>query len=196
MSTMENNSLFRQEIRPFLLQFSLLIVASFMGDLVLHFFDLIWVGRYLGIPGTVMIILSLLYSLRKRKVIRIGNPKALLNLHETFTWLGSLMVIVHAGVHFNAILPWLALIGMVINVLSGLIGQRLLVRSRRHLREIEEKYRLRGFSRKEIEKEIFWDSVAFDLMAKWRVIHFPISFIFAIFAIGHIVSILLFWEWR
>ena len=193
---MSGPSLFRHEIGPFVGQFSLLIAASFLGDVALHHFNLIWVGRYLGIPGTLLILLSLLYSMRKRKIISSGNPKKLLALHETFTWLGCLMVIVHAGVHFNAVLPWLALIGMVINVLSGLVGQRLLLRSRRYLTEVEEKYRLKGLSKDEIEKEVFWDSVAFDLMAKWRVVHFPISFVFAVLAVGHIVSIFMFWEWR
>jgi len=193
---MEARSLFRSEIAPFVSQFALLIGASFLGNVALQYFELIWVGRYLGIPGTILIVLSLLYSLRKRKIIQTGSPKTLLTLHETFTWLGCLMVIVHGGTYFNAVLPWLALVGMIINVLSGLVGQRLLVRSRRHMKEAEERYRQQGFSDKEIEKEVFWDTVAFDLMAQWRVLHFPISFIFAALSIGHIISILMFWEWR
>lgn len=191
-----NKSLFRQELLPFFGQFSLLVLASIISDFLLHQFNLVWVGRYMGIPGTIIILLSLLYSLRKRKIITIGSPKALLWLHETLTWIGSLMVLVHAGIHFNAVLPWLAMIGMVINVLSGLVGQRLLHRSRQHLREKEEKYLLHGLSKEEVEREIFWDAVTYDMMAKWRVVHFPISFLFAAFTLGHIVSIFLFWGWR
>lgn len=193
---MERRSLYQSEIRPFMVQFAALIAASFLGDVILHAFDLVWVGRYLGIPGTLMILVSLLYSLRKRKVIGLGSPKVYLAFHETFTWLGCLMVIVHAGLHFNNVLPWLALIGMVVNVLSGLVGQRLLVRSRRHLAEEKEKYRLQGMTKDKIDKELFWDSVAYDLMAKWRVVHFPISLIFALLALGHILTVFMFWEWR
>jgi hypothetical protein len=69
--------------------------------------NLVWVGRYLGIPGTILIIGSLVYSLRKRKYITTGSAKSLLHLHEIGAWLGSLMVLLHAGIHFNAILPWL-----------------------------------------------------------------------------------------
>jgi hypothetical protein len=39
------------------------------------------------------------------------------------TWLGSLMVLIHAGIHFNAILPWLATIAMGVNVISGMVGK-------------------------------------------------------------------------
>ena len=110
--------------------------------------------------------------------------------------MGSLLVLVHAGIHLNTILPWLAMIGLIVNVLSGLVGQRLLHRSRQHLLELEEKYRLSGMSAEDIEKEVFWDSVTYDLMAKWRVVHFPISLAFAVLTLGHIISIFLFWEWR
>lgn len=191
-----DKSLLRQEVVPFFGQFFMLVLVAVMSDQILHYFQLVWVGRYLGIPGTILIVLSLLYSLRKRKIIKSGSPKLLLWMHETLTWIGSLLVLVHAGIHFNTILPWLAMIGLIINVLSGLVGQRLLHRSRQHLLELEEKYRLSGMSKDDIEKEVFWDSVTYDLMAKWRVVHFPISLAFAVLTLGHIVTIFLFWEWR
>ena len=189
-------SLLRQEVVPFLLKTSILIIVAVLSDLVMHEFGYEWVGRYLGIPGTILIILSFLYSLRKRKMITIGNPKTLLSLHETLTWVGSLLVLMHASVHFYTILPWLATIGLLINVISGLVGQHLLQRSRKHLLELEEKYRLRGMSKDDIEREVFWDSVTYDLMAKWRIVHFPISLAFIVLTAGHIISIFLFWEWR
>ena len=188
-------SLFRQEIVPFLGQFSLLLVGSLLGIFVLFYLQQEWIGRWLGIPGVLLIMLSFLYSLRKRKIITFGNPKALLWLHEVFTWTGSLFVLIHAGLHFNAILPWLAMIGMILNVLSGMVGQRLLHRSKMHLTEMQDTYRLKGMSKQEIEQEIFWDSVTYDLMAKWRVVHFPISLAFGVIALGHIISILMFWIW-
>lgn len=191
-----NKSLFRLEILPFLFQFTVLLAATILGDYILHRYDLVWVGRYLGIPGTIIILLSLAYSLRKRKVIHSGSPRVLLRMHEIFTWLGALMVLVHAGIHFNTILPWLALAAMVINVVSGMIGRYLLTRSRRHLTEMREKYSMHGLTKIEADKELFWDAVTFELMEKWRAVHFPISYVFAALAIGHIVSIFLFWEWQ
>ena len=77
---------------------------------------------------------SLYYSLRKRKYVTAGDPQTLLKMHEFSAWLGSLMVLIHAGVHFNAILPWLATVAMGVNVVSGMVGKMQLNRSRRHVR--------------------------------------------------------------
>jgi hypothetical protein len=175
---------------------TLLGVATVIGDYLLHRLDLAWVGRYLGIPGTLLIIGSLTYSLRKRKVIASGNVKSWLSMHEIGTWLGSWMVLLHAGVHFNAILPWLATIAMGVNVISGMVGKMLLKRSREHVQAQREHYQLRGLSKAEVEQSVFWESVTFDAMAKWRKVHIPIFIAFAVLALGHIVSIFLFWGWR
>jgi hypothetical protein len=153
------------------------------------------VGRYLGSPGTLLIIGSMVYSLRKRKVITAGNPKTLLNLHEFSAWLGSLMVLIHAGIHFNAILPWLATAAMGVNVISGMVGKLLLNRSRLYVQGKRDGFQLRGLSKPEVEQAVFWDAVTFDTMAKWRKVHIPIFIVFAVLALGHIVSIFLFWGW-
>ncbi len=190
-----DTSLLHREVAPFLLVLVVLVAATLAGDYALHALDLVWVGRYLGIPGTLLILFSFGYSMRKRKLIRAGNPRTLLTVHETFTLLGALMVLIHAGVHFNAILPWLALAGMMLNVVSGLVGKFLLDRSRRHVAERRRLYGLKGLSQVEAEKELFWDAVTYDLMAKWRAVHFPITLVFVVLSLGHIISIFLFWNW-
>ncbi len=190
-----NHSLWRHHILPFSLLIGLLAVATVASDYLLHRLNLVWVGRYLGIPGTVLIIGSMVYSLRKRKIIRSGNPKRLLTLHEFGAWLGSLMVLVHAGIHFNAILPWLATVAMGINVVSGMIGKLLLDRSRRHIQGQRERFELRGLSKPEVEQAVFWDAVTLDAMNQWRRVHIPIFVVFAVLSIGHIFSTFLFWSW-
>ncbi len=189
-------SLIRKEVMPFLVMFGSLIVATIIIDALLHQFELIWIGRYLGIPGTILILLSFFYSMRKRKVISFGKPKALLTLHETFTWMGALMILVHAGIHIYTILPWLALIALLVNVISGMTGQYLLGRSRRFLAEKKETYAKQGLSEEVIEKKLFWDATTFDLMKKWRAVHIPITLAFAVLGITHILSIFLFWQWK
>ena len=189
-------SLIRKEVVPFLVMFGALIFATIVIDALLHQFDLVWVGRYLGIPGTILILLSFLYSMRKRKVIGFGKPKSLLTLHETLTWMGALMILVHAGIHVYAILPWLALIAMLINVISGMTGQYLLNRSRRFLAEKREIYAKSSLSEEAIEKKLFWDATTFELMKKWRAVHLPITLAFVVLGITHILSIFLFWQWK
>ncbi len=188
-------SLWRQHILPFTLLLGLLAAATLAGDYLLHRLNLVWVGRYLGIPGTILIIGSLVYSLRKRKFITAGNPKTLLTLHEFGAWLGSLMVLIHAGIHFNAILPWLATLAMGVNVISGMVGKLLLKRSRLHVQGQREHFQLRGVSRTEVEQAVFWDAVTLDAMTQWRKVHIPIFIVFAVLSLGHIISVFLFWGW-
>ncbi len=189
-------SLVRKEIMPFLLMFGSLILATIITDAVLHILDMTWVGRWLGIPGTLLILFSFFYSLRKRKMINFGKPKTLLFLHETLTWTGSLFILVHAGIHIYDILPWLAILAMLINIISGLTGKYLLDRSRRHIADKKKYYAEQGLSEEEIERNLFWDASTFDLMKKWRVIHLPITLGFGVLALVHIISILMFWEWK
>ncbi|MBK9443815.1 MAG: hypothetical protein IPN53_22000 [Comamonadaceae bacterium] len=190
-----NNSLWGKHVLPFTLLLGALAVAALAGDYVLHRLNLVWVGRYLGIPGTLLIIGSLYYSLRKRKHVTSGDPKTLLKMHEFSAWLGSLMVLIHAGVHFNAILPWLATVAMGINVISGLVGKLLLARAREHMNTQRNHFQLRGLSKPEVEQAVFWDAVAVDAMTRWRKVHIPIFVVFAVLALGHIISVFLFWGW-
>ena len=105
------------------------------------------------------------------------------------------MILIHAGIHFNAILPWLATIAMGVNVISGMVGKMLLDRSRRYLQGRREHFHLRGLSRTDVEQTLFWDAVMLDAMAKWRKVHIPLFLVFAVLALGHIVSVFLFWAW-
>jgi hypothetical protein len=189
-------SLIRKEVIPFLVMFGSLILATIIADALLHHFDLVWIGRWLGIPGSILILLSFFYSMRKRKLISFGKPKTLLILHETLTWIGALMILVHAGIHIYTILPWLALTAMVVSVISGMTGRYLLGRSHRFLAEKKGGYLQQGLSEEAIEKKLFWDATTFELMKKWRSVHLPITLTFAVLSITHILSIFLFWQWK
>lgn len=188
--------LLRREVLPFLVSFAALALVALALDGLLHVFNLLWIGRYLGIPGTLLIIGSTAYSLRKRKLIKSGHPTQLLRWHEFLAWLGSLLVLVHAGVHFNAILGWLAVWAMLINVGSGLTGKFLLDRSRRRLEEARQRMRAHGLADEELEERLYWDSQTFDVVKQWRVVHLPITLAFTVLATSHIVAIFLFWGWK
>ncbi|MGM9488228.1 hypothetical protein [Ideonella sp. YS5] len=188
--------LFRREVLPFVGAFALLALVALALDGVLHLLNLLWIGRWLGIPGTLLIIGSSAYSLRKRKLIQSGHPATLLRWHELLAWLGSLLVLVHAGVHFNAILGWLAVGAMLINVGSGLTGKFLLDRSRRRLEQARQRMRGRGLPESELEDQLYWDSLTFDAVKKWRAVHLPITLAFAVLATAHIAAIFLFWGWK
>ena len=188
--------LITRQILPSLLAFSALVAGALLIDAALHLLNAVWIGRYLGIPGTLLIIFSFGYSLRKRKLISTGNPAQLLRWHERMAWLGSLLVLVHAGIHFNAILGWLAVAAMLINVGSGLTGKFLLNRSRRKLEEAKQHMHQRGIPPEELDEKMYWDSLTFDVVKQWRAVHFPITLAFAVLALAHIIAIALFWGWK
>jgi hypothetical protein len=188
--------LMRHEVLPFFASLAALALAALAVDGVLHVFDLLWVGRWLGIPGTLLIIGSTVYSLRKRKVIALSQPAKLLRWHEGLAWAGSLLVLVHAGVHFNAILGWLAVWAMLVNVGSGLTGKFLLARARRRMDAARLTLRERGLGEAELAERMYWDSMTFDAVRQWRVVHVPITLAFAVLATAHIVAIMLFWGWH
>jgi hypothetical protein len=188
--------LFRREVLPFVGSLVLLAMSALALDGVLHVLDLRWIGRWLGIPGVLLIMASTAYSLRKRKLIQRGHPARLLRWHEWLAWIGSLLVLVHAGVHFNAILGWLAVAAMLINVASGLTGKFLLDRARHRMELARERMRSRGVPEEELDDQLYWDSLTFDAVKQWRVVHFPITLAFTVLALAHIVAIFMFWGWQ
>ncbi len=173
-------SLVVRKIFPSLALYTLLILSAIGLDSLLHRIGLYWIGRYLGILGAVLILASFAYSLRKRKIIETGSPKALLDLHETLAWIGALMILVHAGVHFNALLPWAAVLLMLVAVASGFVGKHLLKNAREALKSKEAS---------------FLDATTVEVMQRWRAVHIPITAIFGTLAVLHILSILIFWRW-
>ena len=48
----------RSEVLPFVWGFALLLAATALSDATLHALQLAWIGRWLGIPGTLLIIAS------------------------------------------------------------------------------------------------------------------------------------------
>lgn len=187
--------LISREVLPFLLALLALGLAALAIDAALHYLNLVWIGRYLGIPGVLLIIGSFGYSLRKRKLISMGTPVKLLHLHEQMAWGGSLLILVHAGIHFNAILGWLAIGAMLVNIVSGLTGKYLLARARHRLEDARSKMRDKGLSPEDVKDQLYWDSLTFDAVKQWRAVHYPISLAFAVLALAHLISIFLFWDW-
>ena len=179
-------------VLPFFQWYALMILIAIAVDYFLHRLNLVWVGRYLGLIGTLFILVSLTYSLRKRKLIEYGSPKQLLKLHENLSWIGSIMLLVHAGIHFNALLPWLAILMLLITVASGLVGKFLLKKANEALKERKQDLINTGITIGEVEKILHFDSITVDLMKKWRVVHLPITLILGILSLMHIVTVIMF----
>lgn len=188
--------LFSREIFPFFGAFFLLAFVALLADALLHYSNMVWIGRYLGIAGVLLILASFKYSLRKRKIIQSGNPSALLRRHEFMAWAGSLLILVHAGIHFNSILGWLAVWAMLINIASGLTGKFLLARVRKRMEQARQTMLSQGMTQAQFQEHSYWDTMTFDVVKQWRAVHFPITLAFAVLGSGHILAVFLFWGWN
>lgn len=185
-------SLFSKYFLPFIQWYGLMILFAILIDYFLHRLELISIGYYLSYIGTALIIISFIYSIRKRKLIESGSPRKLLMLHEYLAWTGSIFILVHAGIHFNALLPWLAVLMMLIAVASGLVGKFLLKKASESIKDKRKILADSGLSAEEADKKLFFDSITLDLMKKWRVIHLPITYLFGLLSLLHIITIIMF----
>jgi len=187
-------SLVLRGILPFYLRLIALAAVTLLFDLGLHLTDTVWVGRYLGIVGVILILLSFAHSLHKRGFINSDKPMRLFRLHEGLAWAGSTFILIHAGIHFNAFLAWLAVAAMGVNITSGLTGKFLVQRAQRWMRQARAALREQGFDDAAIERKLFWDSLSAGWVRKWRTIHLPIAMAFGVLATAHILSTFLFWD--
>ena len=178
-------SLLRNHILPFTLLVTLLGVATVIGDYLLHRLDRH--SRHLADHRLADLFPA------QAESHHVGERQILAQHARDRHLAGFLDGALHAGVHFNAILPWLATLAMGVNIISGMVGKMLLKRSCEHVQARREQYQLRGMSKAEVEQTVFWESVTFDAMIQWRKVHIPIFIAFAVLALGHIISIFLFW---
>jgi cytochrome b561 len=167
---------------PAIALWAALVAATIAVDVVLHALGWDGVGLWLGPIGTALIVLSFAYSLKKRKRLSAGTPAQLLRIHEVLGWVGTLMVLVHAGIHVNAVLPWAALVSMLIVVFSGLTGSVLLKRAMAELRA------------KKGDATVL-DAAVVDVMKRWRVVHLPLNAVFMVLSVVHIVAALVLRGW-
>lgn len=167
---------------PAILLWASLVAAALLCDLALHTLGLAEVGRWLGPVGTALVALSFLYSLKKRRQLAAGTPQQWLRFHEVLGWAGTLLVLVHAGIHVGALLPWAALVAMLVVVASGLTGSVLLKRALAELRA-------------QPGTPSVLDAAMVDVMKRWRAVHLPLNAVFVTLSALHVVAALALRGW-
>ncbi|MFA7332273.1 MAG: hypothetical protein WC326_14480 [Candidatus Delongbacteria bacterium] len=181
------------QLLPSGLIFGSLLAVALLVDWALHQAGLAGVGRWLGPVGVGLLALSFLHSFRRRKLLRLGSPKGLLQLHETLGWLGALLLLVHGGIHLNAVIPWLALLAMVLVVASGLTGKFLLAEARRRLAARRRELEALDLDPHETERRLQTMALLTGTLQRWRSIHMPLTLAFAGLALVHVAVTLLLW---
>jgi hypothetical protein len=166
---------------PSVLVFLALPAAAIGLDFLLHSLGAGWVGRWFGPLGSGLLVLSFLYSLRKRRWIAFGSPGALLRTHEVLSWTAALLLCVHGGIHFEAWIPWLGIAALLVVTGSGLAGRYLLADARAALAA-------GGGEEQQLSLALLTRA-----MQRWRSIHMPITAVFAALGLVHVAATILLW---
>ena len=178
---------------PSLLLFLALPAAAVGVDAWLHAAGAAWIGRWLGPLGLGLLVLSFLYSLRKRRWIERGSPPALLRFHELLGWTSALLLVVHGGIHFQAWIPWLGIGALLVVTASGLAGRYLLADARRSLAAAQADLRGQALPERVIEERLMALALLTKAMQRWRSVHMPLTAVFAGLVLVHVVATLLLW---
>ena len=95
-------------------------------------------GIFFGIAGLALMLVTLLYVLRKKvkALSRIGNLKIWLEVHIFCGIVGPALITLHTSFKFNGIIS-VAYWSMVVVVLSGFVGRYLYVRIPKTMRGVE-----------------------------------------------------------
>ena len=131
----------------------------------------------------------------KKKLVRSGTLKFFLKLHCKAGWIGTLLILLHSGIHFNAVLPWAATALMLVVTGSGHIGQYLLKKVRD---EVKMKMKQLGVQDidDDLERQQYWDTLTVKTLEKWRSVHMPMVSVLMALTLIHILSITFFLDWR
>ena len=140
-------------------------------------------GINLAYAGTLLGIVSILYTLRKKHVIKIGSLRWWLSFHVLVGASSLLLVLGHGQYRYEALLPGLLIILAVVIGITGLFGWHLyLTTFKTLLVEIKSME----------EEEYFMARMASSAFRFWRFIHVLASLAVLCLTISHGLSLIIF----
>lgn len=139
-----------------------------------------------GISGTVLILFSLSYSLRKR-YWHWGKMKNWLKFHELTALGGTFIIMAHTGLREFNLTGWVDMFLLLVLCGSGVIGRYL------HM-ELSKELALRKKAAEapEVLEQLQWWRKRFQA---WRHLHIPLTHIFIIVLMVHIVGTAFYGGW-
>ena len=149
-------------------------------------------GHVVGWIGLVFIGTTFVYSVIKRFGRKAGWPKAWFMVHQVAGILGPLLILVHAGAHFHALVPVLTLIVMGIVVVSGVIGVAVHRKALVLLNNTKNELVSQGLSQADIEDRLYGLVSGEETFRVWQIIHVPMVMLFLALVVLHVFGALYF----
>lgn len=149
-------------------------------------------GHILGWIGFVLILTTFVYPARKRLHPNQIWSKPWLYMHEILGVLGPLLILVHSGAHFHAVVPVLALVALGLVVISGIIGAVLHTLAFRTLYERRHELARQGLEDEAVEARLVELAAQEGFLRWWPWVHVPLTAVFVVLTVMHVGGALYF----
>jgi len=149
-------------------------------------------GHLAGWVGLGVIVLVFGYSFRKRSAPERRWPKGWLRVHTIAGVVGPVLILVHAGNHFHALVPILAMLALGLVVLSGITGQAIHYLILRTLQGRRRELAQQGLSKDEINARLHAMAAQEKAFRFWQYLHAPVTVTFLVLVLLHIGGALYF----
>ena len=150
------------------------------------------IGHVVGWAGLAVILTVFIYSIKKRFGRKAGWPKAWFMVHQVAGIIGPLLVLIHAGSHFHALVPLLTLIFMGIVAVSGAIGVAVHRKALSLLNSTRKELVSLGLSQADIEDRLYDLVSGEETFRVWQIIHVPMVMLFLALVLLHVFGALYF----
>ena len=149
-------------------------------------------GHAVGWVGLAVTLLVFVYPLRKRISPARRWPRCWFRVHMVAGVLGPLLIFLHSGAHYHALVPILAMLSMVTVVLSGIIGQAVHAFSLSMLNDQRRRLQHEGLSDHEIDAQLHGMASQEEAFRIWQAIHAPMTLMFLVLTVLHVAGALFF----
>ena len=149
-------------------------------------------GHAVGWLGLAITLLVFVYPYRKRQAAERQWPRGWFRVHMVAGVIGPLLIFLHSGAHYYALVPILAMLAMVVVVLSGIVGQAVHAYAVRTLHDERHRLRLLGRPDDDIEMELHGMAAREEAFRLWQAVHAPMTVAFVLLAALHIAGALFF----
>ncbi len=149
-------------------------------------------GHAVGWLGLAVTLLVFVYPIRKRYSPARRWPRGWFRVHMVAGILGPLLIFLHSGAHYHALVPVLAMVSMVIVVLSGSVGQAVHAVALRTLNDQRHRFQQEGLSDSDIEIRLHRMASQEEAFRIWQAIHAPMTLMFLALTVLHVAGALFF----
>ena len=149
-------------------------------------------GHVIGWLGLVVTLLVFVYPVRKRFSPPRRWPRGWFRVHMVAGILGPLLIFLHSGAHYHALVPIAAMAAMVIVVLSGIVGQAVHASVVRALNDDRRRLQQQGLSDGDVEALLHGRASQEEAFRLWQVIHAPMTLMFLALTAMHVAGALFF----